>query len=98
MLISCSQEPPRPDLARLYRTGSEYSDTTPVILIPGLFGSRLRNRVTGNEVWPGSAQMILFDEYRELALDFDPATLQIRDDNLEASGITDEALGRDFYG
>jgi pimeloyl-ACP methyl ester carboxylesterase len=97
-LVACSQEPPRPDLARLYRTGSEYSDTTPVILIPGLFGSRLRNRVTGNEVWPGSAQMILFDEYRELALDFDPATLQIRDDNLEASGITDEALGRDFYG
>jgi len=98
MLISCSQEPPRPDLARLYRAGSEYSDATPVILIPGLFGSRLRDRVTGNEVWPGSARMILFNEYRELALDFDPATLQVRDDNLEASGITDEALGRDFYG
>ncbi len=97
-LAACTQEPARPDLARLYRTGSEYYDTTPVILIPGLFGSRLRNRVTGSEVWPGSAQMILFDDYRNIALDFDPATLQIRDDDLEASGITDAALGRDFYG
>src|SRR2546428_8170155 len=97
-LFACSQEPQRPDLARLYRTGSEFADTTPVILIPGLFGSSLHNRVSGNEIWPGSTQMILFDEYRSLALEFDPATLQIRDDDLEASGITDEALGRDFYG
>ena len=97
-LFACSQEPQRPDLARLYRTGSEFADTTPVILIPGLFGSRLRDRVTGNEIWPGSAQMILFDEYRRLALEFDPATLQVRGDDLEASGITDAALGRDFYG
>jgi pimeloyl-ACP methyl ester carboxylesterase len=97
-LAACSQEPARPDLARLYRIGSEGADTTPVIVIPGLFGSRLRDGVSGAEIWPGSAQMILFDDYRSLALDFDRTTLQVKRDNIEAFGITDAALGRDFYG
>jgi pimeloyl-ACP methyl ester carboxylesterase len=78
--------------------GSEGADTTPVIVIPGLFGSRLRDRTTGAEIWPGSAQMILFDDYHSLGLDFDRASLQVRPDNNEAFGITDAALGRDFYG
>ncbi len=97
-LAACADEPARPDLARLYRVGSQGADTTPVIVIPGLFGSRLRDRTTGAEVWPGSAEMILFDDYHSLALDFDRATLQVRPDNVEAFGITDAALGRDFYG
>src|ERR1700730_18277436 len=97
-LVACGQEPTRPDLARLYRIGSEGANTTPVIVIPGLFGSRLRDRTTGAEIWPGSAEMILFDDYRALRLDFDRDTLQVRPDNIEAFGITDAALGRDFYG
>ena len=97
-LVGCAEEPARPDLARLYRVGGEGADTTPVIVIPGLFGSRLRDRTTGAEIWPGSAEMILFDDYRSLRLDFDRATLQVRPDNIEAFGITDAALGRDFYG
>ncbi len=52
-LVGCAEEPARPDLARLYRVGSEGADTTPVIVIPGLFGSRLRDRTTGAEIWPG---------------------------------------------
>ena len=74
------------------------ADTTPVIVIPGLFGSRLRDRTTGAEIWPGSTQMILFDDYHSLRLDFDRTSLQVRPDNNEAFGITDAALGRDFYG
>jgi hypothetical protein len=97
-LVACSEAPTRPDLARLYRIGSEGADTTPVIVIPGLFGSRLRDRTTGAEIWPGSAQMILFDDYHSIGLDFERATLQAQPDNIEASGITDAALGRDFYG
>jgi pimeloyl-ACP methyl ester carboxylesterase len=62
-----------------------------------VFGSKLRNRTTGIEAWPGTAQMILFGDYRELALDFDPATLAVRPDNLEAFDIADAALGQDFY-
>jgi hypothetical protein len=40
-------------LGRLYRVMSASPDSTPVIVIPGLFGSKLRNRDTGVEVWPG---------------------------------------------
>ena len=97
-LASCAREPARPDLGRLYRVGTTYSDTTPVIVIPGVFGSRLRDRTSGVEVWPGTARMILFDDYRHLALDFDRTTLVVRPDNLEAFGVTDAALGQDFYG
>src|SRR6202795_4890347 len=78
---------PGPDLARLYHVGAGPGDTTPVIVIPGLFGSKLRNRTTGAEVWPGSAQMILFDDYHSLGLDFDRASLQVRPDTNEAFGI-----------
>src|SRR6185369_4292228 len=40
----------------------------------------------------------LFGEYRNIALDFDPVTLQVRSDKLEAYGIAEMALGHDFYG
>lgn len=96
-IVACSQ-PTRPDLARLYRVGTETPDTTPLIVIPGVFGSKLRDRNTGLEIWPGSAGKLLFGEYRELALEFDPVTLQVKPDAFEAFDITDAALGHDFYG
>ncbi len=96
--MACTQEPQRPDLGRLYRVGTEREDTTPVIVIPGVFGSKLRHRDTGDEVWPGAARMLLFSDYREIVIDFDPETLQVRPDNLEAFDIADAALGHDFYG
>jgi pimeloyl-ACP methyl ester carboxylesterase len=98
VLACCTKTPPGPDLGRLYRVGTQFTDPTPVILIPGLFGSKLRDRTTGAEVWPGSARMILFGDYRQLALDFDRSTLAVRPDNLEAFDIADAALGQDFYG
>ena len=98
LLAACSKTPAGPDLGRLYRAGTQFADLTPVILIPGLFGSKLRDRTTRVEVWPGSARMILFGDYRQLALDFDRSTLAVRPDNLEAFDIADAALGRDFYG
>jgi pimeloyl-ACP methyl ester carboxylesterase len=97
-LAGCAATTPRPDLGRLYRIGTEFADTTPVVVIPGVFGSKLRDRTTGVEAWPGSARMILFDDYRHLALDFDRTTLAVRPDNLEAFDIADAALGQDFYG
>ena len=96
-LIGCAQ-PARPDLGRLYRTGSQLPDATPLIVIAGAFGSKLRDRNSGLEVWPGTATRLLFGEYRDLALDFDPDTLQVKPDALEAFDITDAALGHDFYG
>ena len=52
-LAGCATTTTRPDLARLYRVGAEFADTTPVIVIPGVFGSKLRDRTTGVEAWPG---------------------------------------------
>jgi pimeloyl-ACP methyl ester carboxylesterase len=97
-LGACDRAPPGPDLGRLYRVGTQFADITPVIVVPGLFGSKLRDRTTGVEVWPGTARMLLFDNYRQLALDFDRTTLAVRSDNLEAFDIADAALGEDFYG
>jgi len=90
--------PTRPDFARLYRVGMSAADTTPVIVIPGLFGSRLRDRATGVEVWPGRATDVLFGDYRRLELQFDLQTLEVRPDNLEAFGLADQILGHDIYG
>ena len=97
-LAACTKSPAGPDLGRLYRAGTQFPDPTPVILIPGLFGSKLRDRTTGVEVWPGTTRMVLFGDYRQLALDFDRTTLAVRPDNLEAFDIADAALGQDFYG
>lgn len=96
LFAACTKTPTGPDLGRLYRVGTQ-ADVTPVILIPGLFGSKLRDRTSGDEVWPGTARMLLFGSYRQLALDFDPKTLAVRPDNLEAFDIADAALGQDFY-
>jgi pimeloyl-ACP methyl ester carboxylesterase len=86
---------PRPDLARLYRVAA--TDAAPVILIPGVFGSRLRDRETGDEVWPGPWWRVLFSSYADLALEFDPLTLQPKPSRLEAHGIAEQVFGRDFY-
>jgi hypothetical protein len=97
LLAACSSTP-RPDLARLYRVGTETTDLTPVIVIPGLFGSRLRDPSTGIEVWPGTLRDLAFGDYRSLALRFDPDTLQVIPDGLEPYGLADRVLGQDFYG
>ena len=96
-LAACTNTP-RPDLGRLYRIGTQDADTTPVIVIPGLFGSRLRDRDTGVEVWPGGLRELAFGDYRDLALKFDAQTLEVVPDNLEAFGLADRVLGQDFYG
>jgi pimeloyl-ACP methyl ester carboxylesterase len=98
VLAAACSAPQRPDFHRLYGTAAQSPDRTPVILIPGLFGSRLRDRQSGAEVWPGGWQRVLFSDYRDLAFDFDPQTLAVRSDDLEAHGIAESVLGQDFYG
>lgn len=87
-----------PDLSRLYPPHSITGDRVPVIVIPGMLGSRLVNRETGVEAWPGSTRKLLSSSYLELALRIDPDTLEPLDDGLMPGGIFDSAAGRDFYG
>jgi pimeloyl-ACP methyl ester carboxylesterase len=88
----------RPPLGALYRPTRESLDQPPLVVIPGAFGSRLRDRRTGREVWPGSSALLLTSSYRGLELDIDPSTLEPRADDIEAHDVFREGLGRDFYG
>jgi pimeloyl-ACP methyl ester carboxylesterase len=75
----------------------EPSRTPPVILIPGVLGSRLRDH-TGKELWPGTALHLVADSKRELELPFDRHTLRPVEGGLEPNGLFEDALGSDFYG
>jgi pimeloyl-ACP methyl ester carboxylesterase len=86
-----------PDLHRLYASGMERVQVPPVIIIPGILGSRLRERASGRELWPGSIYNVLFSA-RSLALDIDPKTLEPRADDVEAYDLFRDLLGSDYYG
>jgi len=87
-----------PDLARLYQAHATNRVRAPVIIIPGILGSRLVDRETGEEAWPGSTTQLLTSDYRRLALRIDPETLEPLDDKLVARQLFSGAVGRDFYG
>ena len=87
---------PRPDLARLYRTEAARADQPPVIVIPGLLGTRLVDPATGEEVWPGRLFSLFDRSHAGLALPVPGSPIATRD--LVPGGITDRAAGRDFYG
>ena len=70
----------------------------PVIVIPGLMSSRLRDADTGREAWFGPWWRIYWHDYRDLALEIDPQTLDPRPSALEASSLPRTVLGNDFYG
>jgi pimeloyl-ACP methyl ester carboxylesterase len=87
-----------PDLSRLYPAQGITGDRVPVIIIPGMLGSRLIDRDTGAEAWPGSTRKLLTSGYPELAFKIDPETLEPLDDGRVPGRIFDSAGGRDFYG
>jgi pimeloyl-ACP methyl ester carboxylesterase len=87
-----------PDLTRLYSAHSADRDAVPIVLIPGILGSRLARSDTGLELWPGNTRKLLTSRYLDLALRIDPVTLEPLDDGLVPSGLFDAAVGQDFYG
>jgi len=96
LLQSCIHNK-QPDLARLYRE-SRPVQQPPVILIHGIFGARLSDSSSGEEVWFGSIGRLAFSNYAELALEVDPVTLEPLPSPLQASGLTDQVAGKDYYG
>jgi pimeloyl-ACP methyl ester carboxylesterase len=90
LLSACGAQTPRPNLAVSYEGALASPDRTPLILIPGLFGSKLRRASTGEEIWPGSWYKVLFSDYRDLALeDSEPG--------VEAFDLAEQVLGVDYY-
>ncbi|MGH8461848.1 MAG: lipase/acyltransferase domain-containing protein [Stenotrophobium sp.] len=88
----------RPDLQRLYEFSSAAGPQPPVIVIPGILGSRLRERGSHREIWPGSLWNLFLGDHSRLALHINPKTLEPMDDDIEANGLFEGVLGRDFYG
>lgn len=75
----------------------EMEEVPPVIIVPGILGSRLRNRKTHQELWPGSLLNVLVSA-SSLALAIDPRTLEPEPDDIEAYDLFRGLLGTDFYG
>ncbi|HVT33961.1 MAG TPA: hypothetical protein VHE37_00145 [Nevskiaceae bacterium] len=98
LLCACGRDDARPDLRRLYDAGMRPQMQPPVIVIPGILGSRLRLKATGASVWPGSPWSLLLGDKQQLALRIDARTLEPVDDGIEADGLFEQAFGRDFYG
>lgn len=88
----------RPPLRRLYRMTGAAGDQPPLVVIPGAFGSRLRRRRTGEEIWPGSRASLLTSNYRALELQIDAGTLEPVASDSEAYDLFEAGLGLDFYG
>jgi hypothetical protein len=88
----------RPPLGALYRPTRAHTGQPPLVLIPGAFGSSLRDRRSDQEVWPGSSTRLLTSDYRGLEVGIDPATLEPRAGDIEAYDLFEQGFGRDFYG
>ncbi len=88
----------KPDLQRLYMQSMAIEDQPPVVFIHGILGSKLKDRMTDQELWFGSTWKLLFDKHEELALKIDPDTLEPVPDGLTAFAIADNTAGKDYYG
>ncbi len=101
LLLTACVSPNQPDLNRLYQgnhTSQGEHDYEPIVFIHGVFGARLNDNVSQQEVWPGSLTDILFSPYDDLALKINPTTLSPTPSRYEATTINDTAAGQDFYG
>lgn len=90
------------DLARLYAPVAAQSKRHPLIVIPGIMGSRLYRADDGREVWPGSVwSLVTGGEFASLALPI-PGGEEIagapRLRELRTGSVFHEIAGRDFYG
>lgn len=90
-----------PNLAQLYAPAAAEPKAHPLIVIPGIMGSRLNRADDGREVWPGSVTtFVLGGHLRELALPLpdEPESTDLRTPEMRAGGIFHEIAGQDFYG
>ena len=70
----------------------------PVVIVPGLLGTRLVHEQTGKEVWPGSLLNVALGTYEELAQALPSLEGDLAGAPLVPAGVTEAKFGRDFYG
>src|SRR5215210_4535055 len=78
----------QPDLALILRPAREQTGKTPIIIVPGMLGSRLVNRRTGAKVWPRA-----HPKEDELSLPTSPDLKKNRDDVVAADVVETAKLG-----
>lgn len=94
VLAGCSSTS-KPDFSFLYRERAGVARRPPLIVIPGVMGSRLV-RSDGHEVWPGGVAALLTGRsFRALALQ--PGEAAATDSPLVPRGFFDALGGRSFY-
>lgn len=87
-----------PDLERLYDAASA-ERRPPVIVLPGVMGSRLHDVDTGRALWPGSAwDLLTGHRFGELAVPLHPDGSPAPPGDVRARGLFFEVLGQDYYG
>jgi pimeloyl-ACP methyl ester carboxylesterase len=94
LTLSCTEA--HPNLDALY--GHREPPKTPLVLVHGILGARLRNVRTGREVWPGSSFHLLSHRYNDLSLPIDSESLAADEGDIAAYDVVNRALGHDFYG
>src|SRR3954469_24882729 len=79
---------PQPDLAHIFRPARELTGKTPIIVIPGMLGSRLVNKRTGEKVWPRA-----HPNEEDLTLPTSPDLRKNRDDVVATDVVETAKLG-----
>ncbi|MFC3194124.1 hypothetical protein ACFODZ_07715 [Marinicella sediminis] len=95
--LSACQVSKKPDLAKLYQPHGTDHSNTPLVLIHGTMGSKLRHKVTGDELWPGKINQLIFSNYRQLANVIDPQHIKVMDHDIESYAIFDSYSGLSVY-
>jgi len=89
---------PRPDLAHIYADRADAPKEHPVIVIPGVMGSRLFDADSGREVWPGSVLNLLTGwMFDDLALPLAAGTHWEPGPSLVPGDLFYDIAGQDFY-
>ncbi len=80
------------DFKKMFSPYLSRIDENPIIIIPGIMGSRLRDAVTGKMAWGTlrTSQMFMRSERDEIALPIDKLPLKENRDNITAEGIVDK--------
>lgn len=94
--LGCSSQH-TPDLRRLYSLTSQGSEQTPVILIHGISGSKIRNKLGKEELWPRGTFQLLFSSYDSMRLEINEENLEPVFDDQEAYALVDGLGGEDYY-
>ncbi len=98
LLVSGCAAAPRADFAQLYSQRAALVGRPPLIVIPGVMGSRLLREEDRHEVWPGRLPALLTGKsFRALALPVGLRHPSTDGRALVPGGLFDQLGGRSFY-